>query len=215
MRIFKRVSQSVTLGVESLLDSLENQEAVARATIREVEHGAGRVRVRRQALDRELARLEQQKGALERDAETWHGRAARLRGEQDEQALECLRRRRQALAAAQALGVRLEEQRALLARIRDDEQAIGDKLGELRQREAELVSREARVSAQAAAGGLVDVDGVFDRWEARVAGHAGAERPDGLPDAFARGLAEEEERASLRAELEALSGRLPGREVES
>src|ERR1044071_29361 len=54
MRIFKRVSQSVTVGVGTLLDSLENQEAVARATIREVELGAGRVRVRRQAIEREL-----------------------------------------------------------------------------------------------------------------------------------------------------------------
>ena len=53
-------------------------------------------------------------------------------------------------------------------------------------------------------GDLANVDGVFDRWEARVAGHADAGN-DVTPDAFARGLADEEEQASLVAELEALS----------
>ena len=66
------------------------------------------------------------------------------------------------------------------------------------------MSREARANARAAAGDLANVDGVFDRWEARVAGHADAGN-DVTPDAFARGLADEEEQASLVAELEALS----------
>src|SRR6187455_2458741 len=152
MRIFKRVSQSVTLGFESLLDSLENQEAVARATIREVEAGAGRVRVRRQAIERELAGLGARGAELAREAELWKERATRLAAD-TETALECLRRRKLALAEQQALEGRAEAQRALLQQIRGDEHAIAAKLGELRQREAALVSREALAGAEAAAGG--------------------------------------------------------------
>ncbi len=78
MRVFQRVSQSVSFGVESLLDSLENQEAVARATIREMERGAGRVRVRRKAAERDLAKLEEQGDKLRREVTLWSERAFRL-----------------------------------------------------------------------------------------------------------------------------------------
>jgi len=209
MRIFKRVSQSVSFGFESLLDSLENQEAVARATIREVEAGAGRVRVRRQAIERELAGLGARGAELAREAELWKERATRLAAD-TETALECLRRRKLALAEQQALEGRAEAQRALLQQIRGDEHAIAAKLGELRQREAALVSREALAGAEAAAGGLAGVDGVFDRWEARVqaSGASAASSAGPAPaDAFERGLSEQEERAALLAELAALSAR--------
>jgi phage shock protein A len=204
MRVFQRVSQSVSFGVESLLDSLENQEAVARATIREMERGAGRVRVRRKAAERDLAKLEEQGDKLRREVTLWSERAFRLKDDK-EKALECLRRRNAAEHDVARTLAQSEEQRALLARIREDERAIDEKLAEVRQREAALVSREVRAKAQANVGTLSEIDGIFDRWEARIGDHeacADASRP--AVDAFARQLGDEEEQKRLEEQLEAL-----------
>ncbi len=201
MRVFQRVSQSVSFGVESLLDSLENQEAVAKAMIREMERGSARVRMRRKAAERDLSNLEAQAEKQQREVLLWKERALRLRADRD-RALECLRRRNAAereVARLLALG---EEQRALLAHIARDERAIEQKLTEVRQREAALVTREVRAKATASVGSLSDVDGVFDRWEARIGDHeAAGEAGRPVVDAFARELGDAEEREQLEAQL--------------
>jgi len=194
----------VSFGVESLLDSLENQEAVARATIREMETGAGRVRVRRKAAERDLGRLEEQCQAQRQEAARWHERALRLKADRDK-AIECLRRQNAAEREAQRIAAQLEEQRTLCARIREDERAIDEKLSEVKQREAALVTREARAKACASVGGLSDIDGIFDRWEARIGdGEASIEASRPVCDAFAKELGDEEEVAKLEAQLAAL-----------
>ncbi len=204
MRVFQRVSQSVSFGVESLLDSLENQEAVARATIRQMEQGAGRVRVRRKAAERDLAKLEEQGAQARRSIELWSERALRMK-EDREKALECLRRRNAAESEAERLVSQIDQQRALLARIREDERAIDAKLAEVKQREAALVSREVRAKANANVGSLSDIDGVFDRWEARIGDdEASIEATRPLHDAFAKQLDDDEESARLEAQLAAL-----------
>lgn len=204
MRVFQRVSQSLSFGVESLLDSVENQEAVARATIREMERGVGRVRVRRKAAERDLEKLEAQGEKLRREVELWSERASRLRGDKDK-ALECLRRRNAAEHEVAGTLAQAEEQRGLLARIREDERVIEQKLSEVRQREAALVTREVRAKAQANVGSLSDIDGIFDRWEARIGdSEAGLEAARPSTDAFARQLSDEEEQARLEAQLAAL-----------
>ncbi len=204
MRVFQRVSHSVSFGIESLLDSLENQEAVARATIRQMEQGAGRVRVRRKAAERDLAKLDDLAAKARRDAELWSERALRLKEERDK-ALECLRRRNAAEREAERLVAQGDQQRTLLARIREDERAIDAKLAEVKQREAALVSREVRARANANVGSLSDIDGVFDRWEARIGDDEArieASRP--LHDTFAKELDDDEESARLEAQLAAL-----------
>lgn len=204
MRVFQRVSHSVSFGIESLLDSLENQEAVARATIRQMEQGAGCVRVRRKAAERDLAKLEELAVKARRDVELWSERALRLKEERDK-ALECLRRRNSAEREAERLAQQIDQQRTLLARIREDERAIDAKLAEVKQREAALVSREVRAKANANVGSLSDIDGVFDRWEARIGDdEAGIEASRPLHDTFAKELDDDEESARLEAQLAAL-----------
>jgi phage shock protein A len=204
MRVFQRVSHSVSFGIESLLDSLENQEAVARATIRQMEQGAGRVRVRRKAAERDLAKLEEQAAKLRRDVELWSERALRLKEDRDK-AFECLRRRNSAEREAERLAGQIDQQRTLLAGIREDERAIDAKLAEVKQREAALVTREVRAKANANVGSLSDIDGVFDRWEARIGDdEAGIDASRPLHDAFAKQLDDDEEAARLEAQFAAL-----------
>ena len=58
MRVFHRLKQTLSVSIESLLDQVENQEAVVIATIREVEQGGSRVRVHRKGCERRIDVLE-------------------------------------------------------------------------------------------------------------------------------------------------------------
>lgn len=206
MRIFHRLQHTLSVRIDALLDQVENQEAVVAATIREVERGGSRVRIHRKACDRRIEELE---GAIERqtaDAGLWRERARRLKDDR-EKAIECVRRVRATEALQTAAKEQLERQQELLHQLREDERVIEEKLAELRRRRAQLSSREARTDARAGVADLGDIDGVFDRWEARIEERevVGEEsRPD--KDGFARKLSADEEEAALAAELERLIG---------
>lgn len=202
MRAFKRLVCTVSTSVESLLDQVENQRAVALATVRDVEAGAARVRVYRRSCERRLGELEQRATQLAEQSATWRERARRFQ-EEREKALECVRRMRGADAALAALRSEVDQQRALLESILVDERELERKLGELRRRVAQLSTREARAQAHTAAEGLADADGIFDRWEAKLSHHESVLEVGKEPrDAFARELADEDEAAALQAALE-------------
>jgi len=203
MRVLHRFTHTVSAGIESLLDQVENQEAVAKATIRQIEEGAARVRSHRKRCERRISELEASSISLKKDSELWQDRARRLRDDRDK-ALECVRRHLAAESARTAQGVELEQQHALRSKILLDQQAIETKLSELRNRCAALSSREARCNAQASVDSCGDIERVFDRWEARLDGVEGTIETAPTVDYFAESLTREEDRARAEAELERL-----------
>jgi phage shock protein A len=204
MRVFHRLKQTLSVSIDSLLDQVENQEAVVLATIREVEQGASRVRVHRKQCERRIVTLEQTIQRQTTDARMWRDRARRLKDERDK-ALECVRRARAIEASTVTANEQIEKQKELLETIREDERVIEEKLDELRRRRSQLSSRQARSEAQSGVESLGDIDGVFDRWEARIEERevVGEARAAGK-DLFARTLSEEEEREALSADLDRL-----------
>ncbi len=202
----RRFTKNLTLSLESFFDEIQNHEADVAATIREVERGSVRVRAQRFAAERRLRQIEQNQSALRRDCQSWQERALRLRADH-EQALECVRRGRVAREAAASEERASAAQVQLVEQLCADERTVESKLSELKQRRASLVSREARaVAVSASAGeGAVELETVFDRWQARIEEReaSGAGR-HAAPDAFARALNAEEERAELERELAAL-----------
>jgi phage shock protein A len=200
MRIFQRFSHTVSASIESLLDQVENQEAVARATIQQIEQGAARVRGHRKRAERKIAELEARLDAAASEAKVWKERAARMPGDR-EKALECVKRHLAAEETGKATRAELEQQRALRDRIAADQQAVEAKLTELRGRCAALSSREARCAAEAAAE-PGDVERVFERWEARLDVTEGGVETQLHTDSLAREFGKDEERARIEAELE-------------
>jgi phage shock protein A len=203
MRVFHRFTHTVSAGIESLLDQVENQEAVAKATIRQIEEGATRVRGHRKKCERRISELEASSTSLTKESELWQERARRLREDRDK-ALECVRRHLAADSARTAQATELEQQRALRSKILLDQQAIETKLSELRNRCAALSSREARCNAQASVDSCGDIERVFDRWEARLDGVEGTIETAPAVDYFAESLTREEDSARVEAELERL-----------
>lgn len=202
----RRFTRNLTLSLESFFDEIQNHEADVAATIREVERGSVRVRAQRFAAERRLHQIEQTQSALRGECQSWQERALRLRADR-EQALECVRRGRVARSAADSAERAYTAQLQLVEQLCADERMVESKLCELKQRRASLVSREARAVAVGvgAADGAAGLESVFDRWQARIEEREanGASR-HAAPDAFARALNAEEERAELEREFDAL-----------
>ena len=204
----RRFTKNLTLSLESFFDEIQNHEADVNATIAEVERGSIRVRAQRAAAERRLRLLEQSEASARGEVKSWQERALRLRAERD-QALECVRRARVARVAADAARQAHATQLQLVEQLCADERMVEGKLGELKQKRASLVSREARATAVNAGAGesAAELEGVFDRWQARIEqreaqGGAAAR----VSDPFERSLFAEEERVELERELSVLLG---------
>ena len=208
----RRFTKNLTLSLESFFDDIQNHEADVAATIREVERGSIRVRAQRAAAERQLRYLEQSETALRAEAKAWHERALRLRAEHD-RALECVRRARMARQAAESASQAHASQLQLVEQMSADERTVEGKLGELKQKRASLLSREARAVAINATNGesAAELESVFDRWQARIEERE-AQTASSAPlvDAFARSLCVEEERVELERELSVLLGTAVG-----
>lgn len=204
----RRFTKNLTLSLESFFDDIQNHEADVAATIREVERGSVRVRAQRFAAERRLRQLEQTQTTLRAECTSWQERALRLRADHD-QALECVRRARVARQAEAAAELAHASQLQLFEQLCADERMVESKLGQLKQKRASLVSREARALAVNTTLGesAIELETVFDRWQARIEEReASGADPKPAPDAFARALGAEEERAQLEQELAALLG---------
>jgi chromosome segregation ATPase len=158
------------------------------------------VRVHLKRCERRIEQLEKRSEELDRESNAWRARAVRFEGDR-EKALECVRRLRAAQQARAGHAAELAQQRGLREKLTQDEQAIEARLVELRTRSAALSSREARSATQASAYSSMDIDAVFDRWEARLDGSSAYETAPPI-DGFAHALSREEDEAATLAELE-------------
>jgi len=200
MHAFRRFTRSVSAQVEILLTQIENQEASVTAAIHGLERGAERIRIQRLASERAITQLRKNLEQAQRDSVTWRKRALGLRGER-EAALECVSRMQQADARAQELAQRLQSEERTQQQIAADQRAVEQQLTGLRQRRAQLISREARAVVNACAEHSEDVELVFERWQARIEQREGASP---MPDTFAARFDEQEHAERLNQALDRL-----------
>lgn len=207
MSLFKRITLAVSTGVERLVGEIENHDAVVEAGIRDSRRRYAEAAVRHARLRAEGERLAARQRGLERDAADWRRRA--LAAEDEEQAIECLRRGKEAAAHAESLGPTCARHAALEQRLGEELAGLRRRVSDLEHRRALMRSREATASAagqvrETEQGARVDLEDAFERWEVRVT-EAEIERDADLPqDPFADRFRVAEERADLRAELSAL-----------
>jgi phage shock protein A len=200
-----------------MVSRIENHEALAASAIRDVRRAAARATVQLRRVRADGARQRERLAELREEERSWEERAAASAPEQREKALECLRRSRRAGRQARELARRLGEHERVEKQLAADVSRVQDRLSELEQQRNVLITRESRAQAlgsvrEAESPLGADVQEIFGRWETRVAEHefeGGCLHGD---DEFAAEYEEQEEEASLSAELDALLERRAARE---
>lgn len=202
----RRLIASLSAGFEDFVSRVENHEAVADCAIEDLRKATAGVRVQQARTVAHVRRLERDLDAATQDAGRWRDRAAVA--DDDDQALECLRRARSAEQRRAALDGQLAEHRNLARDLEGRFRELETRLSELQLKRTSLSSREARARTLRSADRQTpaeSLDAVFDRWETTIITD---EYRDGVSvdatDDLERTFSEQEDDADLRAELATL-----------
>lgn len=220
MNVFQRVTATVTRSIDKVVDQLENQDAVAEATLRQVRRNAAEAKVRLAALARDRDELAAKLDSLEKVARRWTERAAKIGRADEDKALECLRRRRHAQSQITQTQTVLAEYDARVEQLGASVAQMDERLLSLTQKRNVLRTRDAVSNAQGTLRRLQEqdcdgLDAVYERWEARLLADEYATPVAAPIDEFERTLDDEEEQLSLQAELACVLDEDPAAEKSS
>ena len=206
MHRVKRWTMSVTSWVDGVLAQVENHEAAAGSAIARIRRSTAEARVRLRRVERDAQKLRETLAREEQAVAAWRRRATGT--ENEDKALECVRRHKAAERQVVVLRGRLTEQERAHKELSEGIQRLNGRLSELIERRNVMRARQSRAEAAhgmtSATGCVGDIEDVFDRWESRV-GEIEIEIDEVEPvDAFEAAIESEEERATLRLELQRL-----------
>ena len=206
MNRMRRWKMSVTSWVDGVLAQIENHEATVSSAIGRVRQSTARARVQLKRVERDQRELRDALAKEEAAVENWRRRAKEA--EDEEEALECLRRHKASERRVVHFRQRLEEHERAHKELSEGIRALNARLGELTERKNMMRTRQSRAEAAHGmaytSGPLGDLEDVFERWESRVGEiEIASECADPL-DAFEAGYESAEEDAELLIELEEL-----------
>ena len=92
MNSLKRLKATLTASFDSLLDELENQEAVVDAGIKEIKEALVSISVQENSIQRELNNIQKTKNLIISNIETWKKRAKDVHESDRTKAKECARK---------------------------------------------------------------------------------------------------------------------------
>lgn len=210
MNTFKRMFVTVKSRIDTAADHFENHEALAGAAIKDLQAIAAKTSIQLRHVQELSNRQKLKLDELNTEAERWKERAVSV-GEQDEQrALECVKRLRYTTARIEQIEKQLEESCRVEVQIRSDLEKIQDKLQTLKKKKELLAARQNRVDAMAALDRHQDfyqeeLQDVFERWEDRVTGSEFQYQEVPEEDPLAADFEKQEEEDELKRMLEELT----------
>lgn len=208
MKRIKRLGVSITGWVDEVLSQIENHEALAESAVKRVRESTARARAQLRRVERDHARLKSEAEQASRDVAAWKGRA--LSAKDEDRAIECLRRSKEAERRASSLELRLAEHSRCKQELQTAIRGLDEQLHALVERKNLMRARQSRAEAMhgmvEASGPVGDLDSLFERWDVRVSEIELSADCSDPKDSFEAEYESAEERAQLRDELEALKG---------
>jgi len=208
--MIRRWAMGVFSRVDAVVSRIENHDALVSAAIDDAQSARARATVQLGQVRRDIQRMQERVTELGLDEQRWKERAARVAEQDEERALECLRRRRRAERERTDLEKRLREHVEIEKRLSDDLARIGERVDQLKRQRNLLRTRQSRAEAlsiaqEADGSALRDIDEILSRWETKVTHYElQTDLALGDRDTFAAEYSAEEEKDDLRAELDRL-----------
>jgi len=206
MSIFKRLSATVAARVDQVVGEIENHDAVAQATIKDMRRKVAEAKVRLAQLRRESDRIDKQKRNHEENAERWRARAVEVAATDENKALDCVNRRLHCQRQGEHLMQSQVRYQQGMVKLTRDINIAEQRLSEVQQRVALMRARESTSSALQASGDsnvAVEqfLEDTFDRWEINITQAELAVDNSPLLDPVEHEFIKTEEQEALRDEL--------------
>ncbi|MGR8935424.1 MAG: PspA/IM30 family protein [Gammaproteobacteria bacterium] len=214
MNTIKRLFVSIKSQIDHVADDFENHEALAAAAIEDLQAVAGKTRLQLHRLGKMSVHYAQQLQAQQEQARLWAERALKSRQQDEQKALQCVKRLRQTRRHIELLEQQCRETAEQEAKMRAELQAIQEQLQMLQSKKEILSARQHRACLHGAwtdsrSAALREAQSIFERWEGSVVGSE-FEAPEDLErDSFAEAFEQEEDELALKAMLDELGGQHP------
>lgn len=211
MNNLKRIFVSIKSQVDQVADEFENHEALAGAAIQDLQAVGSKTRLHLHKVSKLSAQYQKQLEQQQELARLWSERAPKARKEDEQKALQCVKRLRQTQKQITLLEKQCEESAEQESKIRNDLNTISEQLQVLQNKKEILAARQNRASVQdtlknKAGNPVQEVNNIFERWEGRVVSSE-FEVPDVDIDTdnFASEFEQEEDELALKKMLDELS----------
>jgi len=209
MSIFRRLSATVASRIDQVVGEIENHDAVAQATIKDMRKKVAEAKVRLAQLQREVDRTERQISEQNENAERWRKRAIEVAANDEGKALECVNRRRHCQQQVEVLTQGLSRYRQGMDKLAHDIHSAEQRLGEVQQKANLMRARQSTSAAlHATSDSNVDItqllEDTFDRWEINITQAEMAINNSPQIDPIEHEFVKAEEKDLLRSELSAI-----------
>ncbi len=211
MNNLKRIFVSLKGQIDHVADQFENHEALAGVAIEDLQSIASKTRLHLHRVSKMSEQYQQQLSEQQAEAKSWSKRAINVRQEDEQKALQCVKRLRQVQQQIKSIERQCQESSAQEEKIRADLELIQDQLQSLKNKKEILAARQNRASLQEVmgdnhSGSLHEVQNVFQRWEGSVvSSEFSAPEPKVDIDNFAQPFEQEEDDLALKMMLDELT----------
>ena len=172
MRPVSRIMATITAQFDQLVNQIENHEAVAEASLRQLRQDISGARVQYKMMQKDIESLVSQQQRLEKDLSTWQARAVQDSETDKEKALHCMRKIKLVEKDLEQLAERqsqLEEAadklQSQLTRVESQYKDLSAKLQAFRGRDK---AAAMATSAMEQADYTDSIDDVFNRWDRKI-----------------------------------------------
>ncbi len=211
MNSLKRIFVSIKSQIDHVADDFENHEALAGVAIEDLQAIASKTRLHLHRVSKMSEQYQQQLSEQQAQAKLWSERAIKVRLDDEQKALQCVKRLRQVQQQIKMLEQQCQESNAQEEKIRVDLELIQQQLQSLKNKKEILAARQNRTNMQEVlgdyhSGSLHEVQNVFQRWEgAVVSSEFSTPEPDLEADNFAKPFEQEEDELALKMMLDELT----------
>ncbi|VAX10375.1 hypothetical protein MNBD_GAMMA26-156 [hydrothermal vent metagenome] len=206
MSIFKRLSATLVSHIDHVVGEVENHDAVIQASLHEMRKRVAEANIRLNRVRAEEAQIEKRKQQRESDALRWRQRAIDSAKEDEEKALECLRRSRNCQQQAEKYNQALQQYQESANTLARDVEASEARLMEMKQKLTLMRARHSAASATNATSNDESdanhlLEETFDRWEVNISHSEMAVDNLAPVDAIELEFIDQEESQTLRVDL--------------
>jgi len=210
MNSLKRIFVSIKGQIDNVADEFENHEALAGVAIKDLQTIASKTRLHLHRISKMSEHYQSQLQEQQEQARIWSERAVKTKQEDEQKALQCVKRLRQTQKQITVLEQQCQETEAQELKIRNDLNAIQEQLQMLKNKKEILAARQNRAGIQEVlmdtnGNSLQDAQNIFERWEGSVVS-AEFETPEQIDiDSFSSKFEQEEDELELKAMLDKLT----------
>ena len=210
MSLFRRITATISASMDNVVSRVEDHDAIIESSIRECRQAAAKIKVRLARVQKDGQQLHSRKKLVEQDLLNWTNRAVTTMKQDEDAALNCLKRKKQSEAKLQQIAESLmqfeQAEKKLtqnLAEIQSRLRDISQKRNTMRSRQS--VSEATRILNKIEGYSDYALDETFDRWETCLLETEMLSESNDPVDCFESAYIESEEKDTLKAELQLLA----------